>query len=1418
MATTLLRPSVRVIQQTTPSVSAASAPSLIPCIVGACYQIVSPYTSEGALDANSKILTPARVTSSDVISTPIAVEGLSMRVQIDGGASILVTFPYSRGTGLSAVLVQATINRALAGKATALFVEGVLVIETVTKGSGASITLQAVTPEDGDAAYTVLKLTEGRVSGASGYDNLMFTLPFSGLPITKTTIKNLTFSADAIQLYRLVSKTLKQLSATSAPLGNAYALGKVTSFNGTTGLLPASCQPVVGGLTTLHARGASLSNTVYADGAAASVTIPLGFAYGHARGAHFPDASGARYLRVTANTAAQCLADASLNAKYVGAAGNAVQVILERGVLVPPVFDESSDTLTVTVAADTTYADLASILDQYSDAATYLTISLVYPTADAETCVLGTYDSLPASPTDAVYLTGGEDPCNFKWTDRTDLYGAVVGSVGIPVGTPPAGAINRSLWMSLNGCPAIEVPLVAGTIVATQINTAVSTALNATLTPADEITLSGRDTAGLMSFRALRITGDLHGTAYARTWQDSTVQVWGDATVLQALFAGASNKSITGLSTAAVSGGIDLGFNAEDYNAAAVTTFERMLVPGNQQLTLNGMTLPAAVMLQADRSAVDWSSLDTKQLVVTDGTTVSTVVFSISPSPTPTYAEAVAEIIAQLPGSLGVTELSFGSTGALVISQLTGRTLKLTSGTSNEVLAAFGLRVNGTNDALVDLLVSPATGQRISMADTGDGNVGIVTAIQTGLANLAVPATVSFQKTSTAHMTAYLFGGTDGLIDIRHNTGSLELYSTVEHSGSAATLQYTSSSRLDVSWKQYWANCCGPTVLEYSRVFHGGTSQLLAGDLLYNGNSVVGRVVKTQDLTVGTGVTQQTFPNAQIVLADAAAQGILTSWHTVATGLDSTVRDIAPEMSVNMLTSTLSVKHALSRTTAGIAMGHSSVPMYAGYSALRRDVSAADSNPQLLTFNDATEVDSLIGPIVPENPLAFGLAQALGAMLKTQITGLGVDDVTADAPYGTPKAFERAFELLQRKEIAFLTPMTDDWFVGQMAEAHCRDQSGADGKHERKAIISLPMPTEETPTAVISGFMTISDETPALSGKYVLTFKPDEHADILAEFNNCKDANGEVIVVSAGTDLLPEQGVWLDRTGDGYRYLVTKVIDAQSLQIEVQYPFSAESGAGTSGNGDLYYRESASALASFEAAGEHCTINVRQPGIDLSTPSGKDKAIAALLAKSESLSSRYCLIMMPDKIAVDLAGTTTAVSGFYAGAIWAGMSAYQPVKQGFTNFTCPGIVAVYGSDDTFTDQQMSAAGGVNWLVRYSDVAGSPIVSRFQLTTDMSSLETREWSIVRSLDLISKAIRSVLNRYLGRYTGDNNTLLQANMELSALCGQLSGSAAAEVSVTALGADSKQPDKLAAAVHVKPWYPINGIDIVVTAGNN
>lgn len=1435
MVQQIQRPGVTVSREVRARATPAVTPALPACIVGACYQIVEPIGTDGSLNSAALVNTPAEVRSSTVLTAPLLLSGKALSLRGSDGQTQTVLFPTTvGGAGISTTLALASINKQLTN-VRATIRDGYLYLQTVDRGASSALEILAVDLD----GYSALGLTAGtRVTGTALYLNTSLEIPFSALPATKTSTANLAFDTADIDLYKYVNGSLTVLSAKRAIARHSYCTGVQGKVFGTTVSQAHTLQPITVPRTPLIGikREGTRTDTFAHAGAEASVVIPLG----HSAGAglsKYPDVTGLNYLSVR-NIGlgnAQVSADAPVG-NYVGQTGNDITVkfrvdsSLDTGAASAAWVSGDKqlliklDSNTVTFAALATALEAITNLDPQRD----LEVALAYPASEAATAVFGGFDLNALSTTGITfYLSGGQDPADMLTAPTgAQIRASITGSTKIASGVTPAtlGIAGESLFIEMNGAPAVEVVLTSGTPVVDLINTALTAAFGA----ADSVyaqhitTLYAQDAnSGRAAMALLQIAADpAPEHAWYKAYQDSTLRVWGSiSAVTRMLFTGSQSKTSTISTPSRSNNGRTISIAQSVYNSLAQSDYEKALIPGNQVLTLNGVRMNGALVFEPDQDAVA-AATDVSGVPIAikiDAGTSTTVTVADWAD----YDEFVDNLKAAVAGSalgttVSVSRVTINTHDTLILAGTSVTSIRVTTTSSDaDLLAAL---VNGSTTTLID--EDATTGSAVvTMADTGTANALTVTSVSNNFTNAIFASTIAFDLAETSHLTDALFGADsggdtagDGVATIDYSSGLISL-STVGDAHSTAGSKLTAiggftGSTLTVAFKQVWPHAFGATLFDYSRVFHGASCPVATGDSLYSTAGRLGTLVATGSYSGYAGALLRLSETTGV------AREYNEGWHVYAENLDVGSRTIAPEVAISALTESIVLKHALVRAATGIAFGGGRAPIYAGYKALRLDVSASAAQPAPLVFRDMTEVESAIGPVAPENPLAFGLACAFDELTTRQnVFAMGIDEVSSDAPDGTAEAFSRAYAVLETVNAFCIAPLTMSRGAHTALIAHVDRMNAPTVGRYRAGVFMNPVPTEKHPLSVITGLMTISDEVGVGTGKYELTLV-DASQSFITALNGKATAAGTLLSVGVGTDLSATDGVWIDRPGDGRRYLVTKIVSDDVIQIETGgYPFDAGSGPATEGNNDDYFATTDASLASFEADGEACAVNIRSTALNMTSTTGRRTTAIAMADAATSLKGTvapsFCALTCPSPVR-PVNGVETVVAPYYVAAAWAGMTAAALPKQGFTNRPFRGFTRVSGTNDTFSDELMdlAAGGGVNWII----FENGSVFSRHQLTTDTTDLATREWSSWRQEAAVSRAIRATLQTVTGQTDAEDPRVLQTlQMTLMSLCANLSGSSAKLVTPGTLSQDLDKPDQLAVDVQLVRYNPLNRINV-------
>ena len=474
----------------------------------------------------------------------------------------------------------------------------------------------------------------------------------------------------------------------------------------------------------------------------------------------------------------------------------------------------------------------------------------------------------------------------------------------------------------------------------------------------------------------------------------------------------------------------------------------------------------------------------------------------------------------------------------------------------------------------------------------------------------------------------------------------------------------------------------------------------------------------------------------------------------------------------------------------------SGAAVYIDYVGLRLDVTSAAAEPALLTFEDVDTMDAAIGPISLENPLALACFLMLQNAPTQSVSALGVNAVNDAAPMGTTTAHLSALTFLESKDVYAIAPMTDDPFVQQLYSTHVESMSTPEERGERIAFIWQGQPSREQDTSIQTGAdATVNGSEDTI----VLGATPIE---------------GLAALGLDPTDLEIDDNVYLELVVETlgetsvYKFSVSSVnVTAVSLRSTFA---SDENTDGFFDTPDLDWSDSTN------LSGMTYVLKQRGDQLLITGTTLPDYASIASTAAAQgnSYNSRRTFMVYCDNADTSIDGVVTPVPGYYTCAAIAGMVAEQAPQQPFTRVSMTGFSKVYGTDDTFSENQMDtiADGGRYILINQ----GGRIASRHQRSTKSTSIEARELSITKAIDFLAKGLRATNRVYIGRYVINPGFIDQLVMSNEGyLARVVQAGVVNSASLNSVLQDSSAPDTVLIEVTVAPAYPCNKIRITIVS---
>lgn len=481
----------------------------------------------------------------------------------------------------------------------------------------------------------------------------------------------------------------------------------------------------------------------------------------------------------------------------------------------------------------------------------------------------------------------------------------------------------------------------------------------------------------------------------------------------------------------------------------------------------------------------------------------------------------------------------------------------------------------------------------------------------------------------------------------------------------------------------------GLTATISAAVAHGG---LVLGDVYY--------IPVSAAFDSGVAIVE-TYESLPATLVDNSENWAITSMRYVT---DLSVPSLVDELDdvsnwdVDADAQTITINSGITTTNDLIVSGNDPLALnvVAGSIFVEHRDLVVDNSISIGSVTNTAEIEAILGPIDPDNPLAQGVYHAVlnSNAAPTYFCGVATNDL---------EGYLGVLALAEKADTYYgLAPLTFDAGVRDAVVAHVNAQSTPENAKWRVAWLSVPL----VETEVI----------------YDL------------------DSNDEPWKATITDDPLAAGTQYKLVTMAGAQFVTDGVRPTDRLRINFRV-----NGAGKTVFDTFTVSEVRTETTLVLTSASPSAINVAVRA-EIERVYTKDEQIDKLALVGGEYNNRRVRVVFPPKAK----SGSTVYDGYIVAAALSGLRGGVVPHQGLTNTVLLGFNDVSLAANSFTETQLNrlAAQGI-WIVTQATTGATPYV-RHQLTTDESSLNTSEDSITTNVDSISYGLMKALGPYIGIY--------------------------------------------------------------------
>lgn len=426
-----------------------------------------------------------------------------------------------------------------------------------------------------------------------------------------------------------------------------------------------------------------------------------------------------------------------------------------------------------------------------------------------------------------------------------------------------------------------------------------------------------------------------------------------------------------------------------------------------------------------------------------------------------------------------------------------------------------------------------------------------------------------------------------------------------------------------------------------------------------------------------------------------------------------------------------------------------------------RGISQRNANA-VKAISDISELATYFpGYVGPESGLAYAVSKAVANANGTDVRFAGIAADTSDG-------WLAILDLIKEKDDIYgLVPLTKDRAIQDLVAAHVEAQSGPENGRWR-----------------VAWFGSSDDDTAGIVGT---------DTEVNATFIDNPDQSGsQYTLVVAASGGFVTKGV---RSGDKLRTNFTLNSLGETVYDEYEI--------------DTVVNNNRAVLVSGPAA----AVVVAQKIEIWRTLNSQDKT-SKLILENTFATKRVRSIFPGHVEAAD-----GEVDSYFLAAALAGLRSGVAPQQGLTNVEISGFTGVSQTVNEFSRTQLDALANAGFWIVTQNVNTGVIYTRKQLTTDITSVDTAEDSVVATDDAISYQYAAVLSKYIGRTNVTDSNISLISADLSAVTSFLKnegftpslGGLISDATIESLRRHAIYPDRLVCVMNVTRPAPLNNLEL-------